>query len=115
MAVGVRGKTVEGEASAGLVTVVSETGVDCGTVVGRQITQNTAMVAGSVKAGNGFGTAFVSVPVVDLASDGLLAGAPGAKKTSGRVVNVVNLPKTSYTSLGGAVQGGFYGNVTTQR
>lgn len=114
IAVGIPGKTVQKTASAGMVTVVSETGSDCGTVVGRQTTQNTAQIAGKVASGNEFGKALITVPAVGLASDGLLGGTPGASKQAGRVVNTLNLPKTSYFSLGGKQSGSLYGSVSTR-
>jgi hypothetical protein len=119
VAVGIPGKTVEKKPAAGMVTVVSETASDCGAVLGRQITQNTAEVAGKVAKGNGFGTAFATQPVLATGGDGLLAGAPGSnldgKQDTGRVANAVNLTKTSLRSLGGPDAQTYYGNVTTQR
>lgn len=118
IAVGIPGKTVEKAPGAGMVTVVSETATDCGATLGRQITQNTASVAGKVANGNAFGTALATIPALPAGADGLLAGAPGSnldgKSDTGRVANVVNLPKTSLRSLGGPDAATYYGSVTTQ-
>ena len=118
-AVGIPGKTVDTKVGAGMVTVVSESSSDCGTTAGRQITQNTSSIAGKVGKGNAFGTAFAVVPGATTAADGLLGGAPGSnlddKRDTGRVANVLNLPKTSLRSLGGPDTDTFYGSVTTQR
>ena len=119
VAVGIPGKTVSDKSSAGMVTVVAEAPSDCGTTVGRQITQDTSGIAGKSGKLNEFGKAFVSVPVADAASDGLLAGSPGSNldglKDTGRVVSVLNLPKTNLRSLGGTQAMTYYGSVTTQR
>jgi hypothetical protein len=114
IAVGVPGKAVNNVLGAGVVTTVSETGTDCGTVVGRQTHQDTPQIAGKVGQGHAFGSAFVTVPAIGLASDGLLTGTPGASKQAGRVVNAINLPKTAYWSLGGKQAGSVYGSVTTR-
>ena len=102
-----------------MVTVVSESSSDCGTTAGRQITQNTSSITGKVGKGNAFGTAFAVVPGATTTADGLLGGAPGSnlddKRDTGRVANVLNLPKTSLRSLGGPDTDTFYGSVTTQR
>jgi hypothetical protein len=114
IAVGVPGKAVKNVVGAGVITTVSETGSDCGTVVGRQTTQDTPQIGGKVAQGNAFGSALITVPTIGLASDGLLGGTPGASKQAGRVVNAVNLPKTAYWSLGGKQAGSMYGSVTTK-
>ncbi len=119
VAVGIPGKTVSQQIGAGMVTVVAETPADCGTTVGRQITQDTSGIAGKVGKANEFGKAFVTVPAVDAAADGLLAGSPGSNldglKDTGRVVSVLNLPKANLRSLGGTQAMTYYGSVTTQR
>lgn len=119
IAVGIPGKTVDAKVGAGMVTVVAETSGDCGTTQGRQITQDTSSIAGKVGKGNAFGTAFAVIPAATAAADGLLGGAPGSnlddKRDTGRVANVLNLPKTSLRSLGGPDTDTFYGSVTTQR
>ncbi len=114
VAVGVPGKAVKQVLGAGVITTVSETGTDCGTVVGRQTTQDTPQVAGKVAQGNAFGSAMLTLPAIGSASDGLLAGTPGASKQAGRVVNALNVAKTAYWSLGGKQAGSLYGSITTR-